>query len=642
MAFLFDAGIFSVEGLSGEILPGTKLYWYESGTSTPLATYSNEALTTPNANPVLSDSEGRFPSIWLQDASYKLVMELPNGTQRTRDPIRNPGDGVFVSYTALAATTGSALIGFEGRTLADKLVDRVVIQDYMPAAANVVATAAAAALAELTSRGGGVLDFQGLVASTNTIVLNGLANITIEGGGAKLTKIPNADDCTIFKIHGGCTNIEIRGFADLDGGKNGSTLASNDNKPVILIGHLQTSPGNVVNENIRIIDNTVRRSMWGGIVVYGATIAGGTPINRNIRIERNTIKQCSNGVFCYKNTQNVKISNNYIFESGYDGVIMDTMAATDAVTTEPITDVLIQGNTIDKFGMYGFGVGILMKGAISQTNITKNTIRNGMVNSGGSFQNYAINFSADSGGGLVTDCSVEGNTITSIASSAANGGYGINVGGAHSGITISNNKIRGTTNHAILIGTNADGVIVEGNRAIECGHGIYAIRAEGTSGNEVKDLIMRSNIVIKGATIVCTGGFYVNYVIGGTVMNNRARDFTSTAQILTNATLVETQLTLVGTAIPTGGAITYLTGTRIRNPAPSTANPVAEWACFSVGAPGLWRPTQWLVGKAPTANRPVLTASDIGVLYMDTTLAASGKPIWWTGAGWVDATGVAV
>jgi hypothetical protein len=111
MAFLFDAGIFSVEGLSGEILPGTKLYWYESGTSTPLATYSNEALTTPNANPVLSDSEGRFPSIWLQDANYKLVMELPNGTQRTRDPIRNPGDGVFVPYTDLAAPDGASKIG---------------------------------------------------------------------------------------------------------------------------------------------------------------------------------------------------------------------------------------------------------------------------------------------------------------------------------------------------------------------------------------------------------------------------------------------------------------------------------------------------------------------------------------------------
>jgi len=141
MAFLFDAGIFSVEGLSGEILPGTKLYWYESGTSTPLATYSNEALTTPNANPVLSDSEGRFPSIWLQDASYKLVMELPNGTQRTRDPIRNPGDGVFVPYTDLASTdpasSGAGSVGYiaagvgaVGRTLQDKGRDSLSVADF--------------------------------------------------------------------------------------------------------------------------------------------------------------------------------------------------------------------------------------------------------------------------------------------------------------------------------------------------------------------------------------------------------------------------------------------------------------------------------------------------------------------------------
>ncbi|HEY0286683.1 MAG TPA: hypothetical protein VGC62_06680, partial [Pseudomonas sp.] len=43
-----------------------------------------------------------------------------------------------------------------------------------------------------------------------------------------------------------------------------------------------------------------------------------------------------------------------------------------------------------------------------------------------------------------------------------------------------------------------------------------------------------------------------------------------------------------------------------------------------------------------TANRPVLTASDVGVGYLDTTLAAAGKPITWNGASWVDATGAVV
>jgi len=54
--------------------------------------------------------------------------------------------------------------------------------------------------------------------------------------------------------------------------------------------------------------------------------------------------------------------------------------------------------------------------------------------------------------------------------------------------------------------------------------------------------------------------------------------------------------------------------------------------------------------KASTASRP--TAATVGAnsddqwagyLYFDTTLVASGKPIWRTGSGtWVDATGTAV
>lgn len=45
------------------------------------------------------------------------------------------------------------------------------------------------------------------------------------------------------------------------------------------------------------------------------------------------------------------------------------------------------------------------------------------------------------------------------------------------------------------------------------------------------------------------------------------------------------------------------------------------------------------VGIGATASRPDLVAADIGAYYFDTTLAAAGKPVWWTGAAWVDAAG---
>jgi len=49
-----------------------------------------------------------------------------------------------------------------------------------------------------------------------------------------------------------------------------------------------------------------------------------------------------------------------------------------------------------------------------------------------------------------------------------------------------------------------------------------------------------------------------------------------------------------------------------------------------------------VVKRSTTANRPAVSASDVGLQYLDTTLAAGGKPIWWTGTVWVDSTGVAV
>lgn len=72
------------------------------------------------------------------------------------------------------------------------------------------------------------------------------------------------------------------------------------------------------------------------------------------------------------------------------------------------------------------------------------------------------------------------------------------------------------------------------------------------------------------------------------------------------------------------------------------ANPISEWICTIAGTPGTWRPDKWVVFIGPTTGRPTLRADDIGIQYMDTTLAATGKPVWWRGSSWVDATGTAV
>lgn len=92
-------------------------------------------------------------------------------------------------------------------------------------------------------------------------------------------------------------------------------------------------------------------------------------------------------------------------------------------------------------------------------------------------------------------------------------------------------------------------------------------------------------------------------------------------------------------APPTTG--TYLRGDTVKHIAPN-AGTVEEWTCILGGSPGTWRATSWVVSKGATASRPTLTANDVGVTYLDTTLAASGKPIWWNGSNWVDTSGTIV
>jgi hypothetical protein len=46
-----------------------------------------------------------------------------------------------------------------------------------------------------------------------------------------------------------------------------------------------------------------------------------------------------------------------------------------------------------------------------------------------------------------------------------------------------------------------------------------------------------------------------------------------------------------------------------------------------------------------TANRPIDSVQiplAVGQTYFDTDLGTTGKPIWWDGTQWVDATGTAV
>lgn len=103
---------------SGRILGGSCIYTYTAGTTTPQTTYSNSALTVANTNPIVLNSFGRAPAIYMSPVSYKFVLAYPTlgscpvspgNVIWSQDNVFDPAQLLTIN---LAASTGAGLIGF--------------------------------------------------------------------------------------------------------------------------------------------------------------------------------------------------------------------------------------------------------------------------------------------------------------------------------------------------------------------------------------------------------------------------------------------------------------------------------------------------------------------------------------------------
>jgi hypothetical protein len=85
---------------NGNPLSGGKIYTYEAGTTTPLATYTSSTGNTAHTNPIVLDSAGRVPSggeIWvLAQTLYKFVLKT------SAEVLIATYDNVGSSFNALA------------------------------------------------------------------------------------------------------------------------------------------------------------------------------------------------------------------------------------------------------------------------------------------------------------------------------------------------------------------------------------------------------------------------------------------------------------------------------------------------------------------------------------------------------------
>jgi microcystin-dependent protein len=146
---------------NGDPLAGGKLYTYQSGTTTPQATYTDSGGLTANANPLILDSSG-YATMWLNPAlSYKFVLKDSNDvTQWTTDNVIGllTNDAVGTNSLQDGSVTTAKIA--DDAVTADKLkdsvgtdADRAVTTNHIRDSAITLAKVAAAVQAFLVPSG---------------------------------------------------------------------------------------------------------------------------------------------------------------------------------------------------------------------------------------------------------------------------------------------------------------------------------------------------------------------------------------------------------------------------------------------------------------------------------------------------------
>lgn len=79
MATLWRLSGQQTRDLNGKAFPAAKAYFYDAETNIPRAVYQDNALSTPHAHPVVADSQGRFPAVFLPPGLYREKVTTSGG-----------------------------------------------------------------------------------------------------------------------------------------------------------------------------------------------------------------------------------------------------------------------------------------------------------------------------------------------------------------------------------------------------------------------------------------------------------------------------------------------------------------------------------------------------------------------------------
>lgn len=197
----------------GAPLSGGKLHTYQAGTTTPQATYTDQAGGTPHANPIILDANGEISAnVWVNPAlSYKFVLKNSSDVEQWTL------DNVVGSLAADSVSTASIQ---DGAVTLEKLAGtNIVVGTYAQVTAGVAShstwTAAIAAAASGDTVRGLNATWVENVTVTKQLQIVGLGYGTYINGS--LTLNSSASHCTI-------TGLRVNNDVTLDSGADANVM----------------------------------------------------------------------------------------------------------------------------------------------------------------------------------------------------------------------------------------------------------------------------------------------------------------------------------------------------------------------------------------------------------------------------------
>jgi hypothetical protein len=182
---------------NGDPVAGGLVWTYAAGTSYPYPTYTDVSLSTPNPNPIVADSAGRFTA-WLPPAtSYKFVFEgaaVPPAHGAVIRSIDNVTPVPSLSgYVDLPVTAGEALGALTVGYLSDGSGGKTAGQWYLADAANAWSSTIPVVGFVITPIAVGARGYVRVVGSVVGLVVVTGSSYYIGTGGALQTTPPPAN-----------------------------------------------------------------------------------------------------------------------------------------------------------------------------------------------------------------------------------------------------------------------------------------------------------------------------------------------------------------------------------------------------------------------------------------------------------------